>query len=83
MVDEELCGDLEPSVDGEPDVVLQEACTVPCPGRRRRREEERGREGWRGREEERGGERREERGQEGRRKEKRGAAAFCAPGSVR
>uniref|UniRef100_H3CL39 Thrombospondin type-1 domain-containing protein 7A n=1 Tax=Tetraodon nigroviridis TaxID=99883 RepID=H3CL39_TETNG len=32
MVDDELCGDLEPSVDGEPHVVLQETCTVPCPG---------------------------------------------------
>lgn len=36
MVDDELCGDLEPSVDGESCVVLQETCTVPCPGKRRR-----------------------------------------------
>ncbi|XP_069032136.1 thrombospondin type-1 domain-containing protein 7A [Embiotoca jacksoni] len=32
LVDDELCGDLEPSVDGDTHVVLQEACTVPCPG---------------------------------------------------
>lgn len=40
LVEEELCGDLEPSVDGEPRVVLQETCTVPCPGKRRRGGEE-------------------------------------------
>ena len=32
MVDDELCGELEPSVEGEPDLVLQQGCTVPCPG---------------------------------------------------
>ncbi|XP_044027484.1 thrombospondin type-1 domain-containing protein 7A [Siniperca chuatsi] len=32
LVDDELCGDLEPSVDGDTHIVLQEACTVPCPG---------------------------------------------------
>jgi len=39
LVDDELCGDLEPSVDGDPHVVLQEACTVPCPGGRSRPEQ--------------------------------------------
>lgn len=33
LVDDELCGDLEPSVDGDTHIVLQEQCTVPCPGR--------------------------------------------------
>uniref|UniRef100_A0A8C5DLN0 Thrombospondin type-1 domain-containing protein 7A n=1 Tax=Gouania willdenowi TaxID=441366 RepID=A0A8C5DLN0_GOUWI len=32
LVDDELCGDLEPSVDGDTRIILQEACTVPCPG---------------------------------------------------
>ncbi|XP_031134376.1 thrombospondin type-1 domain-containing protein 7A isoform X3 [Sander lucioperca] len=32
LVDDELCGDLEPSVDGDTQIVLQETCTVPCPG---------------------------------------------------
>ncbi|XP_068190028.1 thrombospondin type-1 domain-containing protein 7A [Antennarius striatus] len=32
LVDDELCGDLEPSVDGDTHIVLQESCTVPCPG---------------------------------------------------
>lgn len=32
-VDDELCGDLEPSVEGNTQIVLQEPCTVPCPGR--------------------------------------------------
>ncbi|KAJ8288081.1 hypothetical protein COCON_G00007400 [Conger conger] len=32
MVDEELCGDLEPAVDGDKQIVLEEACTLPCPG---------------------------------------------------
>lgn len=32
LVDDELCGDQEPSVDGDTNIVLQEACTVPCPG---------------------------------------------------
>ncbi|XP_053189729.1 thrombospondin type-1 domain-containing protein 7A [Scomber japonicus] len=32
LVDDELCGDLEPSVDGDTHIILQEACTVPCPG---------------------------------------------------
>ncbi|XP_074542609.1 thrombospondin type-1 domain-containing protein 7A [Halichoeres trimaculatus] len=32
LVDDELCGDLEPSVDGDPQIILQESCTVPCPG---------------------------------------------------
>ncbi|TMS18078.1 Thrombospondin type-1 domain-containing protein 7A [Larimichthys crocea] len=32
LVDDELCGDLEPSVDGDTHIVLQETCTVPCPG---------------------------------------------------
>lgn len=34
LVDEELCGDQEPSVDGDTNMVLQEACMVPCPGQR-------------------------------------------------
>ncbi|XP_061597146.1 thrombospondin type-1 domain-containing protein 7A [Cololabis saira] len=32
LVDDELCGDLEPSVDSDAQIVLQEPCTVPCPG---------------------------------------------------
>uniref|UniRef100_A0A6Q2X3L3 Thrombospondin, type I, domain containing 7Ab n=1 Tax=Esox lucius TaxID=8010 RepID=A0A6Q2X3L3_ESOLU len=32
LVDDELCGDLEPSVDGDKPITLEEACTVPCPG---------------------------------------------------
>ncbi|XP_068603077.1 thrombospondin type-1 domain-containing protein 7A [Brachionichthys hirsutus] len=32
LVDDGLCGDLEPSVDGDTHIVLQECCTVPCPG---------------------------------------------------
>lgn len=34
LVDDELCGDLEPSVDGDTHMVLQEPCTVPCPGKK-------------------------------------------------
>lgn len=34
MVDDDLCGELEPSVNGDSNIVLQEICTVPCPGRR-------------------------------------------------
>lgn len=44
MVDDDLCGELEPSVDGDPHFVLHEICTVPCPGRktgRQRGEKER------------------------------------------
>lgn len=32
LVDDELCGDLEPSVDGDTHMILQEPCTAPCPG---------------------------------------------------
>ncbi|XP_067860093.1 thrombospondin type-1 domain-containing protein 7A-like isoform X1 [Heptranchias perlo] len=32
VVDEEFCADLEPVVNGDKWIVLQEACTVPCPG---------------------------------------------------
>ncbi|XP_043922684.1 thrombospondin type-1 domain-containing protein 7A isoform X2 [Protopterus annectens] len=32
VVEEELCGDLEPSVDGDKQILLEEDCTVPCPG---------------------------------------------------
>nr|XP_043908423.1 thrombospondin type-1 domain-containing protein 7A-like isoform X2 [Solea senegalensis] len=32
LVDDELCGDLELSVDGDTQIFLQETCTVPCPG---------------------------------------------------
>uniref|UniRef100_A0AAQ4PQQ7 Thrombospondin type-1 domain-containing protein 7A n=1 Tax=Gasterosteus aculeatus aculeatus TaxID=481459 RepID=A0AAQ4PQQ7_GASAC len=31
-VDEELCGGLEPAVDGDKRISLKEACTLPCPG---------------------------------------------------
>ena len=33
LVDDELCGDLEPSVDGDIHIILKESCTVPCPGK--------------------------------------------------
>uniref|UniRef100_A0AAY4ELB3 Thrombospondin type-1 domain-containing protein 7A n=1 Tax=Denticeps clupeoides TaxID=299321 RepID=A0AAY4ELB3_9TELE len=32
LVDEELCGDLEQEVDGNKEIVLEETCSVPCPG---------------------------------------------------
>lgn len=32
LVDEELCGDLEQMVDGDKQIILEESCTVPCPG---------------------------------------------------
>ncbi|XP_066531411.1 thrombospondin type-1 domain-containing protein 7A [Hoplias malabaricus] len=32
LVDEELCGDLEQTVDGEKQITLEEFCTLPCPG---------------------------------------------------
>lgn len=32
LVDEELCGDLEQTVDGDTQIILEEACTLPCPG---------------------------------------------------
>uniref|UniRef100_A0A8C6SEY4 Thrombospondin type-1 domain-containing protein 7A n=1 Tax=Neogobius melanostomus TaxID=47308 RepID=A0A8C6SEY4_9GOBI len=32
LVDDELCGDVDFSVDGDINITLQEACTVPCPG---------------------------------------------------
>ncbi|XP_030267680.1 thrombospondin type-1 domain-containing protein 7A [Sparus aurata] len=32
LVDDELCGDLAPSVDGDTHMILQEPCTAPCPG---------------------------------------------------
>ncbi|KYO26723.1 hypothetical protein Y1Q_0019191 [Alligator mississippiensis] len=32
VVDEEFCGEIEPIVDGNKKMVLEEACTVPCPG---------------------------------------------------
>uniref|UniRef100_A0A8B9KDM6 Thrombospondin type-1 domain-containing protein 7A n=1 Tax=Astyanax mexicanus TaxID=7994 RepID=A0A8B9KDM6_ASTMX len=32
LVDEELCGDLEQTVDGDKQITLEEPCTVPCPG---------------------------------------------------
>lgn len=31
-VDEELCGSLELAVDGDKQIVLTEACNLPCPG---------------------------------------------------
>nr|XP_043890586.1 thrombospondin type-1 domain-containing protein 7A-like isoform X7 [Solea senegalensis] len=32
LVDEELCTSLELAVDGDKQITLQEACTLPCPG---------------------------------------------------
>uniref|UniRef100_A0AAR2LAI8 Thrombospondin type-1 domain-containing protein 7A n=1 Tax=Pygocentrus nattereri TaxID=42514 RepID=A0AAR2LAI8_PYGNA len=32
LVDEELCGDLEQTVEGDKQITLEESCTVPCPG---------------------------------------------------
>lgn len=34
VVDDELCGDLELSVNGDRQIILQEHCTVPCPGKK-------------------------------------------------
>lgn len=33
LVEDELCADIEPSVDGDAHIVLKEICIVPCPGR--------------------------------------------------
>lgn len=32
VVDEEFCTDIEPTIDGNKNVVLEETCTQPCPG---------------------------------------------------
>lgn len=32
LVDEELCGDLQQTVEGDTLITLEEACTLPCPG---------------------------------------------------
>ena len=32
VVDEEFCTDIEPIIDGNKKVVLEETCTQPCPG---------------------------------------------------
>ncbi|MEQ2186157.1 Thrombospondin type-1 domain-containing protein 7A, partial [Goodea atripinnis] len=32
VVDDDLCGDVELSVNGDRQIILQEPCTVPCPG---------------------------------------------------
>lgn len=32
IVDEEFCGEIEPVVDGSKKIVLEETCTLPCPG---------------------------------------------------
>lgn len=32
LVDEELCASLELAVDGDKQIRLKEACTLPCPG---------------------------------------------------
>ncbi|XP_030638046.1 thrombospondin, type I, domain containing 7Ab [Chanos chanos] len=32
LVEEELCSGLEQAVDGDKDIVLEETCTLPCPG---------------------------------------------------
>lgn len=33
LVDDELCADVELLVDGDAQIILQEACIIPCPGR--------------------------------------------------
>ncbi|XP_017564196.1 thrombospondin type-1 domain-containing protein 7A isoform X2 [Pygocentrus nattereri] len=32
LVEEELCAGLEAAVDGDKNIILEEACTLPCPG---------------------------------------------------
>lgn len=32
LVDEELCSGLELAVNGDTEITLKEACTLPCPG---------------------------------------------------
>uniref|UniRef100_A0A8D2LWY1 Thrombospondin type-1 domain-containing protein 7A n=1 Tax=Varanus komodoensis TaxID=61221 RepID=A0A8D2LWY1_VARKO len=32
IVDEDFCGEIEPVVDGHKKIVLEETCTLPCPG---------------------------------------------------
>lgn len=32
VVDEEFCGEIEPIIDGNKKMILEETCTVPCPG---------------------------------------------------
>lgn len=32
VVDEEFCTDVEPIIDGNKKMVLEETCTQPCPG---------------------------------------------------
>jgi hypothetical protein len=32
VVDEEFCAAIEPIVDGNKKIVLEETCTQPCPG---------------------------------------------------
>ncbi|XP_069067932.1 thrombospondin type-1 domain-containing protein 7A [Pleurodeles waltl] len=32
VVDEEFCGEIELTVDGDKSLILEEACTLPCPG---------------------------------------------------
>lgn len=32
IVEEELCAGLEQAVDGDTNIVLEETCTLPCPG---------------------------------------------------
>lgn len=34
VVDEEFCGEIEPIIDGNKKMVLEETCTVPCPGKK-------------------------------------------------
>lgn len=34
IVDEEFCGEIEPIIDGNKKMILEETCTVPCPGKR-------------------------------------------------
>lgn len=32
VVDEEFCGEIEPIIDGDKKIILEETCTFPCPG---------------------------------------------------
>lgn len=34
IVEEDLCAGLEQAVDGDKKIVLEETCTLPCPGNR-------------------------------------------------
>lgn len=32
VVDDEFCGEIEPIIDGDKKIILEETCTFPCPG---------------------------------------------------